>query len=164
MEKRIKRLEQFIAMALMAIPLVLFIVTDELRSSISSYAYSSADNLFVGLLWLTAAMFFYNAMYSKKAYNWIIGASLIGISLTDHLDHPIPHYAFTGLFFIGSIVIMVVFSSQKQRKYKIVVAILMLVALSGHFIFNWYSLLIAEWICMSPLSIHFIGESLNKID
>lgn len=164
MDKRIKKLEQVLSVLLVLIVPILWLVTGELRSSISDYAYSDADNLFVGLLWLSGAMFCYNAMYTKKFYNWILGGSLIGVSLTDHLDHTIPHYSFAGLFFLGSMFVIVYFSSKKQRLYKVITVGLMFLALVGHFIFDWYSLLIAEWICILPLSIHFLGESLNKID
>jgi len=164
MNNRIKKLEQILSLLLLLIVPVLWLVTGELRSSISDYAYSSADNLFVGLLWLSGAMFFYNAMYSGKYYNWAVGISLIGVSLTDHLDHPILHYSFAVLFFLGSMFVMTFYSSKKQRIYKIIAAAFMMLSLMGHFIFDLYSLLIAEWICMVPLSIHFLGESLNKID
>lgn len=164
MNKSIKKLEQILSVLLLLIVPLLWVVTGELRSSISDYAYSKADNLFVGLLWLSACMFFYNATYTNKYYNAILGISLIGVSLTDYLDYPILHYGFAGLFFLGSMTVMVVFTSSKQRLYKILAASFMLLVLIGHFVFGFYSLLVAEWICMAPLSVHFLGESLNKID
>ncbi len=145
-------------------PAILIVVSGELRDSISDYAYSSVDNLFSGMLWLASSMFCYNAMYTDKKYNWFIAISLLGVSLTDHIEFPTIHYIFASLFFIGSIFVMVVFSSVKQRVFKIYIGAVIIIALLGYFSFRWYSLLVAEWICLLPISIHFIGESLNKID
>jgi len=162
--KRIQRLEVLLALILILIPGILILFTGEVRASISDYAYSKADNLFSGLLWISAALFLYNGMYTNKWYNFVLATTLIGVSLTDHLEYTILHYTLAGLFFLGTMLVMVVYSSQKQRVYKVWVSLFMLVVLTSSILFKTMSLLVAEWICLAPISIHFIGESLNKID
>lgn len=161
---RFRKLEVILATLLLMLPLILILVSGEVRPSISDYAYSDVENLFSGLLWASGLMFIYNGFLKKKWYNIVLGVSLIGVSLTPHLNYPIIHYLFAIIFFLGSIFIMIFFSSKEQRKYKVMAGLLIFNALLAHFIFSAYSLLVAEWIGIVPICVHFIGESLNKID
>lgn len=161
---RLKRIEVTLSLLLLFIPLLLIVITGEQRSSISDYVYSGNGMLFAILLSIAAVMFLYNGWLSKKWYNIVLGLSLIGVIATPHLNYPIIHYVFAGLFFLGSIVVMILFSSGHQRKYKIIAGMIIVLGLIGHFFLNIYSLLYGEWIGMLPICIHFIGESLNKID
>lgn len=163
MELRIKKLELIMAGLLYFLPLILIWSSMEIRPSISDYAYSSVANVFVALLTLAGALFIYNGVINRpKWYNIILGISLIGVALTPHLDFPVLHYMFAALFFIGSMLVMVIVSSIKQRPIKIVMALIILSALLGYFIFNWFSLFFAEWIGIVPITAHFIGESIKK--
>lgn len=163
--KRLTKLEVILSVLLVFIPLILILFTNEVRSSISNYAYSSAEHLFAMLLSIASAMFIVNGTaYNKKWYNIVLGCSLIGVIMTPHLDHPLLHYSFAGLFFVGSVFVMIYFSSAQQRAIKITAGTIIILAMLGHFITNFYSLLVAEWIGLLPISIHFIGESLNKLD
>ncbi|WP_271407419.1 DUF7103 family protein, partial [Tenacibaculum soleae] len=78
--------------------------------------------------------------------------------------YPFWHYLFAIIFFAGSVFVMIFYSSKKQRIYKVIAGIIVVLAMLGTFLFNWYSLLIAEWIGLLPICVHFIGETLNKID
>jgi len=165
MEKRIIKLEMFLSLFLLSIPLLLILINNEVRSSISDYAYSDNSNYFVLLLSLAGSMFFYNGCIKNKYwYNIIFGISLFGIALTPHLHYPFIHYFFASVFFIGSILVMIIFSSNKQRFFKIIFGFIIISSLISHFIFNLYSLFWAEWICIVPICIHFIGESIGFID
>lgn len=165
MLKRITKLEVILSILLVFMPLILIAFTNEVRSSISNYAYSSAEHVFAMLLSIAASMFIVNGTaHRKKWYNIVLGATLIGVIMTPHLDHSLLHYTFAGLFFVGSVFVMIYFSSAKQRLIKTIAGSIIVVALSGHFIFNLYSLFFAEWIGLMPIAIHFIGESINKLD
>jgi len=163
--KRLTKLEVILSVFLPFVPLILIWYTNEVRSSISNYVYSDATHVFSMLLSIASAMFIVNGTaYNKKWYNIVLGCSLIGVILTPHLDYPILHYTFATLFFLGSVFVMIFFSSTKQRVYKIAAGMIIVMGLFGHFCTHSYSLLYAEWIGLFPISIHFIGESLNKID
>lgn len=151
--------------AFILIPLFLYFLTGEIRGSISDYAYSTAVMSFSVMLTLAGALFFYDGYVERKRfYNMIIGAALIGVVLTPHLEYAILHYIFASIFFIGSVFSMIYFSSKKQRPIKIVVGSVIILALLMYFIFNIFSLFWAEWIGMIPICLHYIGESLGKVD
>lgn len=165
MNKKVTDLKMIKAIFLLGIPLFLIIATGEVRPSISNYAYSDFPSFFVVLLTIAGTLFFDDGYIERKRFfNMVLGGALIGVALTPHFDFPVLHYSFAGLFFLGSEFNMIYFSSKKQRKYKILASIFIMFGLSGHFFFNWYSLLYAEWIGMLPISLHYIGESLGKID
>ena len=163
--KRLTKLEVILSTILVFIPLILIAVTHQVRPSISNYVYSSASHIFAALLSIAAALFIVNGTaYNKKWYNIVLGCALIGVVATPHLDYPIWHYAFASLFFLGSVFVMIFFSSAKQREIKIVAGAIIILGLLGHFATNTYSLFYAEWIGLMPIAIHFIGESINKLD
>lgn len=160
---KINKIYAIKAASLMLLPLVLIVFTGELRSSISDYAYSGSGVLFALLLTISGTLFVNNGLTSNKWYNVLLGLSLYVVVLTPHLDFPFLHYTFATLFFLGSIAVMIVFSSDRQRFYKILAGLFIITALSGYY-FEWYTLLYAEWLGLLPISLHLIGESLNKID
>lgn len=162
--KRFSNLESILAGLLLCLPLALILSSGEVRSSISDYAYSEVSQLFSGLLWFTSSMFLYNGVVRNKWYNTVLGFSLVSVALTPHLDYPIFHYSSAAIFFLGSVFVMIYFSSSKQRIFKIFFGLIIFISLLIHFIFDLYSLFYAEWIGILPISIHFIGESMNKLD
>lgn len=165
MEKRLTKLHVILAIILLFIPLILIATTGEVRSSISNYAYSSMNHLFAALLTIAGTMFIFNGTaYNSRWYNIALGISLIGVALTPHYDFPILHYSFASLFFLGSVAVMVLFSSKEQLRLKIYFSSLIMIGLMGHFLFKFYSLFWAEWIGILPICIHYLGESTGKLD
>lgn len=165
MQKRLTKLEIILSTLLFFIPLILIVCTGEIRTSISNYAYSNLSYLFATLLSIAATMFIFNGTaYNSRWYNIILGCSLIGVALTPHQNLPVLHYFFASLFFLGSVFCMIFFSSKSQRNLKLIAGAIIIIGLIGHFWFKWYSLFWAEWIGILPICIHYIGESLGKID
>ena len=158
------RLKIIQAFGFLLIPLVLIIVNGEVLGSISAYA-NHTPMTFAMLLTLSGALFFYDGFVERKRwYNLYVGFSLLGIVLFIHTEFPLIHYFFAGVFFLGSLFNMVYFSSNKQRFFKSLTALFVILGMSGHFIFEFYSLFWAEWIGMFPISIHYILELTGKID
>ena len=154
------------AIVFLFIPLILILVNDGVvLKSISAYA-KYTPMTFSSLLSLASAIFIYDGILEHKSrwYNIYIGLSLLGVVYFDMYNHFIIHYIFAGIFFLGSLFNMVYFSSKKQRFIKLLVAFIVLLGMSGHYIFNLYSLFWAEWFAMIPMSIHYILELTNKID
>jgi len=165
MEKRIRKLEIILSLLLLFIPLILILLEGNIRDSISNYAYSKYNFIFTSLLTIAGMMFVFNGtVHNFKWYNIILGCSLIGVANTPHLDMPIFHYLFAVIFFLGSVCVMIIFSSVKQRIFKMFFAFIILLGMIGYFVFNYYSLLWAEWISILPICIHYIGESTGKLD
>lgn len=166
--KSVLRLTQFKAIQsilFILIPLVLIIANKGVvLDSISAYV-NHTPVAFTCTLTLAGCLFIYDGVqYKRRVYNIYIGLALFGVIFFNHLTHPVTHYVFAILFFIGSLFNMVFFSSKKERTWKIVTAIGTLFGMAGCFIFNWYSIFWAEWIGMLPICVHFMLESLGKID
>ena len=152
------------AVVFLLIPFVLWLVHGELLDSVSAYAYKTPMT-FAFSLTLAGSLFVNDGIITKSRwYNYIIGFSLFGVVLLPHLDFPILHYVFAGLFFLGSLFNMVFFSSNGERPVKIAVAVFVVFGLFGCFLLNWYSIFWAEFIGMIPISVHYVLEALNKID
>lgn len=165
MLNRIIKFELITSSILFFLPVILILVTGEVRSSISNYAYSSQPQLLPTLLTAVGLLFIYNGVVNRdKWYNIVLGLSLIGVALTPHLDFPLWHYIFTGIFFVGSALAMIIWSSKEQRLWKIIAGVIMVSAIILAFFFHILPVFYAEWIGILPITIHFIGESLNKID
>lgn len=162
--KDVKRLEISLAILLMFIPLILKLSENlAFRDSISNYAYSTVSHVFVLLLTLSGSLFLYNGIFFKRHwYNSLLGISLFGVALTPHLEFKILHYLFATIFFLGSIISIGLSSNIAFRGFKFLISGIVLFALSLHFAFNLFSLLIAEWIGIVPISTHFIVKSYNN--
>ena len=150
-------------------PFILSAIDGEIRTSISNYAYSKYSFVFVCLFTFAGSMLIVDGCKDdyftrNKWYSIVLGLSLIGVALTPHKDYSILHYSFASIFFIGSLFSMVLFSSPKQRPLKMIFGFVIIISMLGHFAFNWYSLLIAEWIGMLPIIINYTGENNNKLD
>ena len=165
MKERLTKLNVILSILLLFIPLILILVEGNIRESISDYAYSPFNYIFTSLLTVAGVMFIFNGTaYNKKWYNIVLGVSLIGVSVTPHLDYTIFHYLFASIFFMGSVAVMIIFSSRSQRRFKLFTGLFIVVTMLLHFKYNLYSLLYAEWIAILPICIHYIGEELGKID
>lgn len=165
MEKRIIKLEIILSVLLLFLPLILILTTGEIRDSISDYAYSKLNYLFAVLLTIAGTMFIFNGTaYNSRWYNIVLGCSLIGVALTPHLDYSLYHYFFAGVFFLGSVFCMIFFSSKQQRPIKISIGFIIVTSLIGVYLTDYYTLLVAEWIGILPICVHYIGENLGKID
>jgi len=165
LKTRLLKLEFILTVILLLTPGILILISGEIRPSISNYAYSKTNHLFVFLLTIAATMLVYNgAAFNKHWYNIILGCLLAVVVLTPHLHYPIIHFIAAGLFFLFSVFVMIFYSSKTQRIYKVCAGVFIVTALFLHFFFNLYSLFIAEWIGIAPIALHYIGESFGKID
>ena len=164
-QKRMFNYEKWLAGLLLTMPLILMLFDGgKVRSSISDYAYMQDNQVFFFLIFLSAFAFFNNGTIWVKKYNLTLGVLLAIVGLTPYLEFPITHTLAAGLFFAYSCFVMIKYSSKKQRTFKILASIFILIGIAGHYIFHWYSLLYAEWIMNLPICIHFYGESKGKID
>lgn len=161
-QNSIKTLEIGLAVLLNFVPMILFLSDGSWRSSISDYAYSRFAYVFCLLLTLAGSLFLFNGFFFKRHwYNTILGAALFGIVLTPHNDFSTLHYVFASIFFVGSILAIQLSSNTNFRVTKTVFSIIISLALLAHFVLGWYSLLVAEWIAILPISVHFISKSIN---
>ena len=162
---RIFNYDKWLVLLLITMPIILISFDGwQVRPSISNYVYMQHNQVFYFLLIIAASMFGYSGALWLKNYNILLGALLLGVALTPHLQFPIIHFTFAGLFFLGSVFVMIYYSSKHQGKFKIIAGIIIIAAMLLHFVFNTFSLFYAEWIGIIPIAIHYIGETLNIID
>jgi len=162
--KHFTRLKVIQAIGFLFIPLILVIVNGEMLGSVSAFA-NFTPLTFASLLTLAAALFVYDGFVHRSRWiNLVIGFMLLGVVFFNHLHYPVTHYIFAGSFFFCSIFSMVYFSSDSQRWFKSIAGGFILFGLFGCFLFHWYSIFLAEWIGMIPISLHFILEATGKID
>lgn len=163
MKNRTKILELILAVILTMIPLILYVVDGVWRSSISEYAYSQFSYVFVFLVTLSGSLFLFNGFgFQRHWYNIILGLCLFGVSLTPHREYTALHYMCAGIFFLGSVLAIQLSSDKRWRLQKNLISIPIMIGLLAHFLFGWWSLLVAEWVSIVPISVHFILKSINR--
>lgn len=174
-----KYFERLIAAFCISIPLLLWMVDApddyKFRGSISNYVYMCKSYIFGLLLAIAAMLFIFNgAVYYKNEaslnisrhgqwYNVVLGLSLIGVICFPHIEHPLPHFTFAGIFFIGNALVTGIFYKDKDKKKSIFLAVLTVAALP---LALWHviTLLVAEWISLCVIGIHFILSTINTDD
>lgn len=164
-KNRIYNFDKWVVFLLIIMPLILVGFDDwNVRSSISNYAYMEHNQVYYFLLIIGSTMFAYNGALWRKNYQMLLGATLLGVALTPHKDYIVSHAVFAGLFFIGSIFVMIYHSSKEQRIYKVYVGVFITAAMLLHFVANAYSLFYAEWLGIVPIAVHYLGESKGIVD
>lgn len=174
-----KIFERFIAAFCILIPLILALndrgEAHFFRTSISEYAYMPHSYIFGMLLSIAAMLFIFNgAVYFKSInspdalkisvhgqwYNVVLGISLLCLICLPCDDYPVPHYIFAIFFFLGNAIVTGVFYKDKDKIASIILAILTVIALPFA-LFGVISLLVAEWISLTVIAIHFILNTIN---
>lgn len=142
------------------------------RGSISNYVYMSHSYVFGMLMCVAAMLFIFNgAVYYKSEkhmhiswhgqwYNIVLGLSLIGVICFPHLQYPIPHFTFAGIFFIGNAVVTGIFYKDKDKKKSIALAILTVAAIPFAFT-HVISILVAEWVSLFAIGMHFVLSTID---
>lgn len=171
-----KYFERLIAVFCNLIPLLLWLTDGKtshaFRPSISNYVYMENSYVFGMLLCIAAMLFIFNgAVYYKSEqhmhiswhgqwYNVVLGVSLMGVICFPHLQYPIPHFIFAGIFFFGNAIVTGIFYKDKDKKKSIFLAILTVAALPLAFI-HVISLLVAEWISLFAIGVHFVLSTID---
>ena len=180
-------MEILIALICMAMPAILLWAegAPAFRESISNYVYMEQNaHIFGFLLTIAALMFIFNGVlyYQRiirqggntvffslrgKWYNLLLGFSLLGVLLLPHKEFPIAHHICAGFFFLGSAVFTAFFHENENRVVRTaryVIAILSVLTLVSHFVLKIpASLLVAEWISLIVISVHYILDSLGVL-
>ncbi|MBN1185796.1 MAG: hypothetical protein JXB49_26175 [Bacteroidales bacterium] len=178
--------ERSIAAFCVLIPFILWLTDGgfphPFRPSISQYALMNNSYVFGMLLSIAAMLFIFNgAVYFNNQkymhisengqwYNVLLGLSLLGVIVfpccnccidpcKQHLTHccisRVAHFVFAGIFFIGNALVTAFFHKDKDKIISIIMAILTIASLPLA-IFHVISLLVAEWISLTVISVHFI--------
>jgi hypothetical protein len=163
---RFAKLERVLAAVCLLIPAFL-IWADQgaIRPSISAYYDMEEDQIFYFSLTVAAMLFLVNGVVKeKKVYNTVLGVLLAGVVLFNHDDFSIVHNLSAAGFFGGNAVVMVWFSSRRERWFKALMVAGIAGAMAGFFLFDWFTLFWAEWLSFAIIAFHYILESWGVID
>ena len=163
---RFAKLERVLAFLCLLLPLFVIVFDGgPVRSSISAY-YNMNNNQVYGFLMTMAAMLFIvnGVVKDKHRYNTLLGLALAGVVLFPCKDFQTIHNLFAIGFFAGNAVVMVVYTSRKERWFKILMVLGMVIAVVAYFLFESFTLFYAEWISFAIIALHYILESWGKVD
>lgn len=163
---RFARLERVLAAVCLSIPaLLIWFDKGSIRDSISAYYNMKENQIFYYPLTVAAMLFIVNGIVKQRmAYNTILGVMLSGVLLFNHNDAPVLHTIFAVAFFGGNAVVILLFSSKKERWFKGLMVVGILLAMLGFFAFSWFTLFWAEWLSFGIIALHYILESWGVID
>jgi len=163
---RFAKLERVLAFVCLLIPAVLIWFDDgPIRDSISAYYCMEENQLFYFPLTVASMLFVVNGVVKHKhRYNTFLGVMLAGVILFNHHDFNTLHHIFTVAFFAGNAVVIVVFSSKKERWFKVLLVAGIVLSMMGCFFFDWFTLFWAEWLSFGIIALHYILESWGIID
>jgi hypothetical protein len=86
------------------------------------------------------------------------------VILFNCIDSLIVHSFFAAAFFIGNGVVILLYSSKKERWFKAILFVVILISMLGCLVFHWFSLFWGEWISLAIIALHYILESSGAID
>ena len=116
-------------------------------------------------LTVAAMLFIVNGVVKeKKFYNTFLGAMLAGLIIFNKIDAPLLHYPFAVLFFFGNAVVILFFSSKKERWFKAIMVAIIAISMLCWFPFRFYDVFWPEWISFGIIAFHYILESWGVID
>jgi len=159
--RRLATLERVLALVCILIPAFLIVFDDlHVRKSLSAYYDMRWNQVFYFSLTVACMLFVVNGVVKRKrAYDTILGAMLAGVILFNCHDAPFVHTACASVFFGGNGVVILFFSSRKEKPFKLFMAGVIVLALLGHFAFQWFSLFWAEWVSLAIVTVHYFIEA-----
>lgn len=165
--KRFARLERVLATVCLLTPAFLIWFDNEptIRDSVSAYYDMKESQVFYFPLTVVTMLFIVNGVVkNQRAYNTILGGMLAGVILFNHDDASLLHSAFAIAFFGGNAVVILLFSSKKERWFKALLVMGIVLTMAGWFVFDWFTLFWAEWLSLAVIALHYILESWGIID
>jgi hypothetical protein len=163
---RFAKLERVLAAICLLIPAFLVGFDDgPIRESISAYYDMEESQVFYFPLTMAAMLFVVNGVVKqRRAYNTILGLMLAGVILFNHDDFSTLHTLFAFAFFAGNAVVILVFSSKKERWFKALLVAGIVLSMLALFFVDWMTLFWAEWLSFGIIALHYILESWGFID
>ena len=158
---RFAKLERVLAFVCLFTPALLIWSDDgPIRSSISAYYNMQENQLFYFPLTVASMLFVVNGVVKDKhIYNTFLGMMLAGVILFNHDDFRALHGVLAVSFFAGNAVVIVVYSSKKERWFKLLLVAGIALSMIGWLFLNWFTLFWAEWLSFGIIALHYILES-----
>ena len=162
--KSYAKLERVLALFCVASPLVMIVADGGVRDSISAYYDMTENQLFYFPLTAASLLFLVNGFVKKRNwYNAWLGIMLAGVVLLNYQSFTWYHGAFALAFFVGNAAVMVFYSREVSRRFRVAVLIGVVLAFLAWRPFGWYSLFWAEWISLGLIASHFLLDASTHV-
>lgn len=158
---RLALLERVLAAVCVFTPVLLIGFDDgPIRNSISAYYDMKEAQVFYFPLTVASMLFVVNGLVKhRQVYNTLLGAALAGVILFNHQDAGLLHAIFAVAFFGGNALVILVYSSRKERWFKALMVVVIALSMLGCFVFDLLTLFAAEWISFGIIALHYGIES-----
>lgn len=159
--KSVIKVELFLSITLCLLPILLPVTSGQILDSISEYATSESNWLYVTMLSLISILLIYDGVKDKnRRFNIALGVLLLGVVTFPVSKYRLIHDIFAILFFLENIAILAYVSKIFSKRAKFTLTLLTLFVLSLFF-FGIISLFIAEAIGVILLSVFFFMRYLK---
>lgn len=153
--KRIFRVEFSLAIMLFILPISLPVTSGEILESISYYAYSKSNYLYLIMLYGISLLLIFDGIFDKvRRFNIILGVSMLGVVIFPVTEHRYLHDIFAILFFIENLIVVTYYSKVVTKHFKITIFTIVVVTLALFFL-DVITLFFAEAIGLFCVSIFF---------
>lgn len=160
--QRLAQLERNLGILLAFTPLLLVVVDERVRASISAYHDMGEPWAFYVPLTAGAMLFLVNGMVKNAhLYNTLLGLALLGVIVFDEDAWEIPHFVFAVAFFGGNFFVALFCSTGKSRALKIGLGVAIAAAFG---LWALTSLFWFEWASLAIVTVHFILDSASWSD
>jgi len=159
--KRFTKYELITGILCILLPFILIATNGGVLSSISAYAHSTVDFIYVFLLTIAGTLITVVGVRQNKRLIWIIGILLLFLPLTPYKDYKTIHLIASILFFIGISVDMIV-DTQRLYQYRIFMVVTMVLAFVSYYILHVISLFWAESIAIIIFGVNFLLDLLKE--
>lgn len=159
--KRFTKYELITGILCILLPFILIATNGSALHSISEYAYSQVDFIYVFLLTMAGTLITVTGVRQNKRLIWIMGILLLLVPLTPHKEYEIIHFISAGLFFLGVVIDMII-DTQKLFKYRVFMVLAIAAAFAIHYFLGWISLFWAESIALIIFGVNFLLDLLKE--
>ena len=144
------------ALSCVLLPFILWI-GDGPRTSISEYAYSDINFLYVFLLTVAATLITTIGVRKDQTFTWILGLNLMLIPLTPHLTFPILHTIASVIFF-GGMSYHIIRYSDKFKSFRWFLVASMVLSFALHYLGGVITLFAAESVALIIFGVNFVVD------
>lgn len=154
--QRLFRYDLAAAITCILTPLILFI-GDGPRSSISDYAYSNIDFIYVFLLTVAATLITTIGVRKDRTLTWVLGIILMLIPLTPYKSVPNVHL-FVSILFFGGMSYHIIQYTNTFKKFRWFLFGAIAILFSLYSITDWFTLFFVESAALIIFGVNFMVD------
>jgi len=158
---RFYRYEFVAALTCILMPFILIFANGSGLHSISEYAYTDIDFIYVFLLTVASTLITVVGVIKNQILTWILGLVLMIVPLTPHLDFPTIHLVASIIFFAG-IIIDILYYTEVFYKFRLFLVGAIALAFGIYYATDWISLFTAESVGLVVFGVNFLADLIGE--